>query len=117
VTELIYVLFSKFAIRDFRFSEIGITLRPSVILLRMLSMATTVTSKGQVTIPKQVRDALNVQPGCEVEFDVNKSGEVILRKVGARAGSRASKRDRFDKVRGTAQIKWRTEKLMELLRG
>jgi len=80
-------------------------------------MATTVTSKGQVTIPKQVRDALNVQPGSEVEFAVSKSGEVVLRKVGGRVGARALKRDRFDKVRGTAQIKWRTEELMELLRG
>jgi len=80
-------------------------------------MATTVTSKGQVTIPKPVRDALNVQPGCEVEFDVNKAGEVVLRKVGARSAAKNSKGDRFDKVRGTAPIKWRTSDLMELLRG
>jgi AbrB family looped-hinge helix DNA binding protein len=79
-------------------------------------MATTVTSKGQVTIPKQVRDALHVGPGCAVEFDVNSSGEVVLRKAGGRAANKVPKRDRFDKVRGTAPIKWRTAELMELLR-
>jgi AbrB family looped-hinge helix DNA binding protein len=31
-------------------------------------MATTVTSKGQVTIPKPVRDHLGITPGSRVEF-------------------------------------------------
>ena len=31
-------------------------------------MATTVTSKGQVTIPKPVRDHLGIAPGSQVEF-------------------------------------------------
>ena len=31
-------------------------------------MATTVTSKGQVTIPKPVRDHLGIVPGSQVEF-------------------------------------------------
>ncbi|MDZ4200650.1 MAG: AbrB/MazE/SpoVT family DNA-binding domain-containing protein [Gallionella sp.] len=34
-------------------------------------MTTTLTSKGQVTIPKQIRDALNMTPGCSVQFGVN----------------------------------------------
>ena len=33
-------------------------------------MATTVTSKGQVTIPKRVRDALGVKAGSKVEFEL-----------------------------------------------
>ena len=37
-------------------------------------MATTLTSKGQVTIPKQIRDALNLAPGSSVEFAVNLEG-------------------------------------------
>ena len=80
-------------------------------------MATTVTSKGQVTIPKQVRDALHVGPGSLVEFEVNQAGEVVLRKGGKRVSARPKKKDRFDKVRGSAQIKWRTAELMDLLRG
>ncbi len=77
-------------------------------------MATTLTSKGQVTIPKQIRDALNLAPGSSVDFSVNGTGEVVIHKVGARP---SRKRDRFDAARGKADIKWRTDELMKLLRG
>jgi AbrB family looped-hinge helix DNA binding protein len=39
----------------------------------------TVTSKGQITVPKEVRDALGLIPGSQVEFVLD-SGRVILRK-------------------------------------
>jgi len=77
-------------------------------------MATTVTSKGQVTIPKHVRDAMGIRPGTKVVFELNKDGDRVLRKSG-RAGKRRP--DRFEAVLGTADIKWRTDELMELLRG
>lgn len=77
-------------------------------------MATTLTSKGQVTIPKQIRDALNLSPGCAVDFRVNRDGEVVIHKVGARS---TRKPDRFEAARGMADIKWRTDELMALLRG
>jgi antitoxin PrlF len=80
-------------------------------------VATTVTTKGQVTIPKSVRDALGVHPGCSVEFDVNDSGEIVLRKVVTSRATRTRKRDRFDAVRDSATVKWRTDELMKLLRG
>jgi len=37
-------------------------------------MAVSVTSKGQVTIPKRVREALGITPGSKVEFDVAAGG-------------------------------------------
>lgn len=77
-------------------------------------MATTMTVKGQVTIPKKVRDALRLSPGDGVEFDVNKEGQVIVHKAGVRA---TNKRDRFESARGKAQVIWRTDELMALLRG
>ncbi len=77
-------------------------------------MSTTLTSKGQVTIPKRVRDALNLGPGSAVEFEVNQAGEVVVRKAGACASGKA---DRFEAARGKADVKWRTEELMVLLRG
>lgn len=77
-------------------------------------MATTLTSKGQVTIPKHIRDALNLAPGASVEFAVNSEGEVVIHRVGARS---SRKHDRFEAARGKADIKWRTDELMTLLRG
>lgn len=74
---------------------------------------TTMTVKGQVTIPKKVREALRLSPGDGVDFDVNREGHVVVRRAGARPGS---KRDRFDSARGRAQVKWRTDELMALLR-
>ncbi|MCX7064747.1 MAG: AbrB/MazE/SpoVT family DNA-binding domain-containing protein [Proteobacteria bacterium] len=76
-------------------------------------MATTMTVKGQVTIPKKVRDALHLSPGDGVDFTVNREGEVVVHKAGARP---TSKRDRFRSARGKAQVKWRTDELMALLR-
>jgi AbrB family looped-hinge helix DNA binding protein len=72
------------------------------------------TVKGQVTIPKKVRDALRLSPGDEVDFAVNREGQVVVHKVGAKA---QNKRDRFEAVRGKANVKWRTDELMKLLRG
>jgi antitoxin PrlF len=39
-----------------------------------------ITSKGQVTIPKEIRDKLGFQPNCEVEF-VIEDGRAILRGI------------------------------------
>ena len=39
-----------------------------------------VSPKGQVTIPKPVRDLLGIEPGSAVEFDVTPDGDVVLRK-------------------------------------
>ena len=43
-------------------------------------MGCRLTSKGQVTIPKVVRERLGLRPGDEVDF-VARSGEYRLRKV------------------------------------
>ena len=77
-------------------------------------MSTTLTVKGQVTIPKRIRDALSLAPGCSVDFAVNREGEVVIQKVGARP---SRKPDRFEVARGKADVKWRTADLMALLRG
>jgi AbrB family looped-hinge helix DNA binding protein len=46
-------------------------------------MAATVTSKGQVTIPKRVRDQLGLRAGSKVEFVLVK-GHAVLEPVGSR---------------------------------
>lgn len=78
-------------------------------------MQTTITSKGQVTIPKHIRDAMHLTPGNTVEFDINAQGQVILQKV-AKSRPRKPQKDRFELARGKAEIKWKTDDLMSLLR-
>ncbi|RCJ33354.1 AbrB family transcriptional regulator [Nostoc punctiforme NIES-2108] len=38
----------------------------------------TITSKGQVTIPKEIRDYLNLDPGNKVDFVIDENGTVKL---------------------------------------
>jgi antitoxin PrlF len=44
-------------------------------------MASRVTSKGQVTIPKSVRDALGLRPGDEIEFVKDTLGFRVQKRV------------------------------------
>ncbi len=79
-------------------------------------METKLNSKGQVTIPKRIRDATGLSPGSAVEFSVNAAGEIVLHPPKAGPGMRATARKRFDAVRGRADGRWRTDDLMKLLR-
>lgn len=59
-------------------------------------MATaTVTSKGQVTIPKEIRERLNIKTGDRLDFRVDDDGEVrvipIAKKVAEVFGAFAFK--------------------------
>lgn len=38
----------------------------------------TVTSKGQTTIPKEIRDYLHLKPGDRVEFVMDEDGRVVV---------------------------------------
>lgn len=43
-------------------------------------MATaTLTSKGQITLPKEVRERLNVDTGDEIDFVVTSRGDIVVR--------------------------------------
>ena len=77
-------------------------------------MATTVTSKGQVTVPKTVRDYLGLKPGSAVTFERLTSGEVVLRRAKSGKRPRASV---FAKLRGRATVHMKTEDIMALTRG
>ena len=41
-------------------------------------MKATITSKGQLTLPKMIRKKMNLHTGDKVEFVINRSGEVFL---------------------------------------
>ncbi len=73
----------------------------------------TITVKGQVTVPKLIRDALGLVPGSQVDFALDEQGRVLLRRANAACNKKG---DRFEAVRGKADIAWRTDELMALLR-
>ncbi|MEJ1974724.1 MAG: AbrB/MazE/SpoVT family DNA-binding domain-containing protein [Acetobacteraceae bacterium] len=75
-------------------------------------MVTTVTSKGQVTIPKLIRDRLGIGPGDAVAFEWAPDGRIVLVKVDD--GRRAS---RFETLRGRAGAGLSTDAIMALTRG
>ncbi len=50
-------------------------------------MATaTITSKGQVTIPIEIRDSLHLCKGDKIEILLNDRGEAIMRPVSKKVG-------------------------------
>lgn len=76
--------------------------------------STTLTSKGQVTIPKRFRDHLDLKPGSAVEFGLGSEGEVVIRKAGGRGPAKPS---RFARLRGSATAGMTTDEIMALTRG
>lgn len=76
----------------------------------MLYMAVKITSKGQITIPKAVREGLGLRPGDEIEF-VAEGGVYRIRKV--------LRNNPFTRYRGylTSLAKHDPDELVEGLRG
>jgi len=77
----------------------------------------TVTSKGQTTIPGEIRDALNIKPGDRLEYEVEGDRATIRVHPGIHAlqGALASSKGRgmsFQQIRQAAvrAAKRRTEK-------
>ena len=38
----------------------------------------TMTSKGQITIPKSIRDAFSIKPGDRIEFFIDDQGRLVV---------------------------------------
>ncbi len=72
-----------------------------------------VTEKGQVTIPKELRDAYGIGAGTEVQFEANGS-TIVVRKVGDEPtrGRRVANR-----LRGRGDVRMTTDEIMSLTRG
>ena len=79
-------------------------------------MATTLTRKGQVTIPKPIRDRLGLQAGSRVEFQVGRDGQVRVLPAGRRTSSQPTD-SRFAALRGRATVRMTTDEIMALTRG
>lgn len=72
-----------------------------------------VTTKGQVTIPKEIREALGIEPGDEITFEEVESGYRIRKK----APTTKDGDDPFEKYRGSAKSDETMPDRMRRLRG
>jgi len=78
-----------------------------------LAMATTIGSKGQITVPVHVREALGLFPGTKMKREFGSKGTFVAHK--AEEGSFFSK---FHGVGKPARMPWRgSSQAMEILRG
>jgi len=77
-------------------------------------MSTTITVKGQVTIPKNLRDHLGLRAGDQVDFIYADDGSVRLQPV--RTKRVAKPKSRFAALVGVRSSAGRTDRLMNLLR-
>lgn len=77
-------------------------------------MSTNITIKGQVTVPKSVRDYLGLKPGSAVTFERLPSGEVVLRPASKRLKRTVTP---FAKLRGRATVRMKTHEILALTRG
>ncbi|NLS15224.1 AbrB/MazE/SpoVT family DNA-binding domain-containing protein [Rhizobium sp. P40RR-XXII] len=77
-----------------------------------------VTEKGQVTIPKEIRDRLGIAPGSEVDFIASGSGAMLV-KIGEASDTPIRDFDDWlERVRGTIDLGgMTTDEFMEFLRG
>lgn len=75
-------------------------------------MASTLTVKGQVTIPKPVREHLGIGPGSAVEFRRNKDGDIVIEPA-----NKKKTVSPFEALRGHAGRGMTTDEIMALTRG
>ena len=75
-------------------------------------MATIVNSRGQITLPKAVRDHLGVVIGEAVDFELAPGGRVVLVKSAGKLRA-----NRFESLRGSAGPGLSPDQIMALTRG
>jgi AbrB family looped-hinge helix DNA binding protein len=71
-------------------------------------MKATVSEKGQVTIPKALRDRLGIRPGAILD---------MREEAGRLVATKQSTEDAVGRVYGILKVRRRTDRLMESLRG
>ncbi len=71
-----------------------------------------VTTKGQVTIPREIREKLGITPSVEIDFIEEKGRVYLVKKKGNPHTSH-----HFKKLRGIGNVKMTTDEIMALTRG
>ena len=72
-------------------------------------MKSTISAKGQITVPVEIRDKLGLAPGTVVRFDLREDG-VLLRKGGSGAHP-------VDQVFGRLRLTKAVDVLLDEMRG
>ncbi len=71
-----------------------------------------VTTKGQVTIPQEIREKFGITPAVEVDFVEEKDRIYLVKREGE-----PKKTYKFRELRGIANVKMTTDEIMALTRG
>jgi len=75
-----------------------------------------ITSKGQVTIPVEIREKLGLLPNSEVEFEIV-GQSVRIRKVGRRKHTETRGKSLVTRLRGKGNVRMSTDQILALTRG
>jgi AbrB family looped-hinge helix DNA binding protein len=75
-----------------------------------------ITSKGQVTIPQELREQAGLMPGTDVEFKVE-GGAVRLVKAVPKPQRKTRGEKLVARLRGKGEFKMTTDEVLALMRG
>jgi AbrB family looped-hinge helix DNA binding protein len=73
-------------------------------------MTSTISSKGQITVPKAIRTRLGLRAGTRVAFELTADGAVLRRDHSKRVST-------VDRVRGILKRSVSTDLLIDQMRG
>ena len=71
-----------------------------------------ITTKGQVTIPLEIREKMGFLPHTEVRFEVREGEVILVKATGARRGRRL-----VEQLRGRGDVRMTTDEILAHTRG
>jgi antitoxin PrlF len=72
-------------------------------------MKATVSEKGQVTVPKALRERLDIRPGDQLDFNEEEGRLVVLKAT--------TRQDPIDSLYGSVELGGSTDEIIHELRG
>lgn len=75
-----------------------------------------ITSKGQVTIPRDIREKAGLLPNTEVEFEFDGRTVRLIKARGKRTRARTRGQALVEKLKGRGDVRMTTDEIMALKR-